>query len=387
MLYASKWPSASLGERNQAAFRHSAQLLNDFGADEGQAWELVEGWNATNTPPLEAKELRAAFDSAKSHAKRPPGCLFGSPIPTKQSPTVPEPVRDAMDSLRSNITGIIDGKITVIDFPWPVLGELTQALIGGTVTTLCGPKGSTKTFLVLQCLSHWILAGIKAAVLVLEEDTTHCMKRVLAQLSGEAHVTDLKWVAANEIAATQLLIDHDEALKKIGANIWDTPDNEMSMSDIAGWVEARAKENYRIVMVDPITASTQSREPWIHDAKFINEVKRIARRYDVSVILTTHPKKGGSHEIDMDSLAGSSAQTRFAQTVLWLSAHDRDKSVTVRTTLGRMAMPCNRTLHVLAARNGIGRGSRIAFNFSAKTLRFEEVGLVIHEAKEKQNDE
>jgi hypothetical protein len=101
----------------------------------------------------------------------------------------------------------------------------------------------------------------------------------------------------------------------------------------------------------------------------------MARESNVSILLTTHPKKGSSSLVDMDSMAGSSGYSRFAQTVLWLEAHD-DKEVTIECDCGKIQLQCNRTVHVLAARNAAGRSRKVAFDFSSESLTFKEIGII-----------
>ena len=79
--------------------------------------------------------------------------------------------------------------------------------------------------------------------------------------------------------------------------------------------------------------------------------------------------------VGLDSLAGSSAWVRFAQTILWLEAHD-DKDVTVMLLENRVEQIVNRTLHVLAARNSFGAGKRIGLVFTDK-LRLESRGMIL----------
>jgi hypothetical protein len=60
--------------RNNLAFQFSAWLLNDMALPIEQAWPYVVEWNASNAPPLDARELRNTFKSALKHGRRPMGC-------------------------------------------------------------------------------------------------------------------------------------------------------------------------------------------------------------------------------------------------------------------------------------------------------------------------
>lgn len=392
MLFAAKWPGCTVGERNTAAFLHACQMVNDFSQSDSDALEILRSWNATNTPPLPDEEIQVALRSAKKGAKNPPGCKLtanrprvtsssGSPQNTPAESLV-RPVKAVSGSrmVAKVIDDTLSGKRRMVEWPWRCLGENTEALVNGTVTALCGSKGATKTFFILQSMSHWLEQGERAAMLVMEEDSEHCLRRVLAQQSGYSGITGSKWIKEHPEEAHAALKEHAAVLDRMGQHLYDLPDSDISLPEIAAWIKEKVDEGYRIIVVDPITAAVQSSDPWIQDASFINGVKRVARDAGVSVVLTTHPKKGSSGLVDMDSLAGSAAWVRFAQTILWLEAHD-EKNVVIHTDLGRHSVEINRTLTVLAARNAGGRGKKIGYMFSKDSLTFNELGVIIKEKK------
>ncbi|RPJ39301.1 MAG: hypothetical protein EHM35_02700 [Planctomycetaceae bacterium] len=389
MLYAAKWPVCAEGERNNVAYLHACQLTCDFSLADDDALEILRTWNDGNHPPLPDEELLQAFGSAKKGAKHLPGSKLTAPrklgASQPQRPKLePQPQATASPAatLKAVLDDTISGKRRTVEWPWPVLGEYTEALLDGTVTILCGAKGATKTFFMLQSMTHWIDCGERAAMLVMEEDAEHCLRRCLAQKSGLAGVTRSRWVKEHPTEAVQAWEANREVLDRIGAHLYDLPESDISLPQVAKWIEARIADKYRIIIVDPITAAVQTSDPWIQDAKFVNGVKRLARQAGVSIVLTTHPRKGGADMIDMDSLAGSAAYVRFAQTVLWLEAYPDDKRVTIRTCVGRDQQTANRALHILAARNSMGRGKRIGYLFSGETLTFQEIGLVVKESKD-----
>lgn len=392
MLYAAKWPGCSEGERNNSAYLHACQLVNDFSLPDADAAEILAFWNSTNSPSLPDEEVQTAIRSAKKGAKNPPGCklntnpprtgpVHGSPSQTPAEALV-KPAKSMSGSrvVAKVIDDTLSGKRRMVEWPWHGLGENTEALVNGTVTALCGSKGATKTFFILQSMSHWLEQGERAAMLVMEEDAEHCLRRVLAQQSGYSGITGSKWIKEHPEEARSALKEYASVLDRMGHHLYDLPDSDISLPEIATWIKEKVDEGYRIIVVDPITAAVQSKDPWIQDASFINGVKRVARDAGVSVVLTTHPKKGSSTLVDMDSLAGSAAWVRFAQTILWLEAHD-EKNVVVHTEMGRHSVEINRTLTVLAARNAGGRGKKIGYMFSKDSLTFQELGVIIKEKK------
>ncbi len=383
-LYLAKCPGVSQGERNDAAFKHAKKLQNDFDLDAGEAWNILADWNGSNNPPLPEAELRQAFESAqRSPSVKPRGCKLHEDRRSARAHQNSKSTDSPSASLGNLLAATIDGRRTAVEWVHRELSRLTEALLPGSVVTLCGPKGVCKTFFCLGNLIFWVLTlGLRCAMLLLEEDVNHALLRCLAQLGDTPQITKSKWIRANAEEARRIHAAHAQDIDRLGRAIWDSPDAEMSLPDILTWVDTRAQEGCRIVVVDPITAAKQGDSQWKADTSFVNELKRLARRRGISVVLATHPTKGSSTVISLDSLAGSTAWVRFTQTVLWLEKHD-PKDVTVLKECGRAMVSSNRTLHILAARNGNGDGKRLALNFYQRTadtppqLKFDCEGLIL----------
>jgi hypothetical protein len=137
------------------------------------------------------------------------------------------------------------------------IGEITEALLPGTTTVLCGPKAVSKTFFLLQCFTFWMLHGVKCAVLLLEESTEHCLWRCLAQLAGLPKLTKSSWVQSHPDLSRKAWNEHRETLDLLGAQLYD----RQRRNDIARnqrMVRERGREGCRIVVVDSITAANRS---------------------------------------------------------------------------------------------------------------------------------
>src|SRR5690606_10292902 len=116
--------------------------------------------------------------------------------------------------------------------------------------------------------------------------------------------------------------EHRGFIASFGRCIHEVPDDQWAMKEIGDWVEARAAEGCRIIVVDPITAANQADKQFIEDARFVYRVKRIAEQHECSIVLVTHPTKTRGTKSGMSEVAGGTAYTRFAQTVLWLERMD-----------------------------------------------------------------
>ena len=272
------------------------------------------------------------------------------------------------------IEQIIAGKFRALNWPWVTLTNLSNALIPGMVTIICGSPGASKSFMLLQALEYWLSLAIKCCVFELEFDREFHLFRALAQISGISEITNPKWVESNPELARQAQKENSEYLDNVGRCIWASPDSQPTLEQLAQWVEERARAGYQIICIDPVTAAMQSAKPWIEDNTFLQRVKRAARDNGCSLVLVTHPAKTVSMP-DMNQLAGSAAYSRFAQNIFWLQAHEPQTNK-VKTACGLSEYNHNRTLHILKATNGRGHGLSLAAEFESETLTLKEYGVI-----------
>jgi hypothetical protein len=282
--------------------------------------------------------------------------------------------------LSERLEAIISGKFEVITLPWYNLSSLSNAIMPGTVTLLCGSPGASKSFMLLQALSYWIEKEIKACIYELEEDREFHLMRVLAQKSGISEMTNFEWVKNNPDIARRAQKENADFLETIGRCIWVCPDNQPTLDQLAQWSEKRAESGNRIICIDPVTAAAQTGKPWIEDNAFLQRIKRAATGFGCSFVLITHPAKTMSLP-DMNQLAGSAAYSRFAQSIFWLHSHE-PKSSKVRLACGTTECEHDRTLYILKARNGRGHGFSLAYEFDKQNLTLKESGVIIKKGKD-----
>jgi hypothetical protein len=324
----------------------------DLGEKE-DAFDFIEQCNATGADPRQ--EVLRALSKAKP--------------------------RSASRGLRQRLERVIDGRWYVVALPWPKVSKLTQALTPKTVTVLCGTPGATKSFALGQCMAFWFGEGFKVACYHLEEDREYHLRRALAQREGNSDLLDEEWVKDNPILARDAYERHRDFLDAFSATIWDAPDRQPTLDVLAGWVEARAKDGCRVIAIDPITAAEIKDKVYIDDSRFIAACKATVRKYETSLLLVTHPRKGSGKAVGLDDLAGGASYQRLAQTILWLEFHKPPKTETVKTDAGRIQMEINRTLHICKARNGQGTGLSLGCQFDNVTLALAEQGIIVRETK------
>ena len=288
-----------------------------------------------------------------------------------------------MGEFLKEIEAIMAGQRRVIPFPWGQVTASSRALMPGKVTCICGDGGAGKSLWVGQCLVDWCdMIDAKACIYHLEDDRNYHMFRALAQMSGEARVTDPDWVLGNQPAMNDIVKLYAQKLEKVGARIFEAPDDQVSLAMLTKWVEDRAKEGFEIICIDPVTATEAAARPWIEDLKFITRCKVICRRYGCRVIFVTHPRTGAKQgKANHNDMAGGAAYPRFAHTVFWLERNDAEASYKVYDGQMTTFRQPNRVLLIAKARNGPGAGRRIALQFEPATLNYVELGLILRESE------
>ncbi|MFH1635027.1 MAG: AAA family ATPase [Chloroflexota bacterium] len=390
ILYAAKWQGVSEGGRNQAAFGHACQLLNDFVLDPADAWGIICDWNRSNNPPLDEREMRSAFQSAKTHAKQPEGNKLGRPIRTTVK-AIPDITHDSVSKLSKQVEDEISGRSVNLEMAdFPLWTECGQCFVPDTRTVIAGGVGGSKSLLLLQILTDFANHGIRVSVLELEKKREFHVRRLLAQCTGIADVTKPRWSRENPQRIRELLIDHREHLERM-ARVIHVPESRINIEQAIVWMQERAKTD-RVICIDPVTILAKCNAPWKDDEKLINAADKIAATAGCSIIFVTHPAKGQGSRPDIDSLAGGAAWGRFADAVIWLEAHEI-KNGKVRLCdgcgglLGTESVGYNRTLHLLKTRSAEGQGWRLACWFDVSNgLVMRELGLLCRKHKGSNDD-
>lgn len=385
-LYAAKWETLSEGQRDTETFKRAARLRERFGLSESQTFEIVAAKNNLNNPPLSEGEIKKAVANAYRYANKPAGSGY-NPMQYRKPDVFIDTPRpdDPAGELEAVIESEIAGRRLPVAWSWDMLTALTRSLIPETVCVFCGNVGASKSFAILQNVLFWLHCNIKVAFFALEDNHTYHLRRALAQLAEIADIANPDFVRANPDIYRNAMRTHREAINQFGRVLW-TAQTQPTQEQIADWVRQRCKEGYRIIAIDPITATAQTDKTWIADNAFLQAVKIAVCETGASLILITHPKQNVSFP-DVNQLAGSAAYSRFAQSIIWLESHD-PKDNSVKTDCGTCEISHNRTIHLLKTRNGAGQGWKLAYSFDPNSLTLKELGTIIKPKKErKQKDE
>jgi len=290
----------------------------------------------------------------------------------------------AARELGRRFDSIIAGNWVNIEWPWGLTSVESQSLLPDTVTAMCGDPGSGKSFLLLEAFWKWHLSGRKVALFELEDDRVYHLQRVLAQIESNSWLTDAEWVRNNAEKSKASYESQKDIIGSLGKVMWDAPDRQVTLTELADWFEARCEEGYEICVIDPVTAAVANDKPWIEDQNFIFRVKTTAKKYHSRLIYAIHPRiSQGKVGASLSRLAGGAAYPRFSHSVFWLTKHDKPKTATVWQEMGgKRQVTFDRTLRIAKARNGRGAGSEMAFHLNTDSLCFLEYGSIVSETVE-----
>jgi KaiC/GvpD/RAD55 family RecA-like ATPase len=284
--------------------------------------------------------------------------------------------------VQSLVEDTISGKRSAISWSHELLGRLTQALLPGTVTMICGNPEGGKSLLVIEEMANWHRSGIPVALYELEDDKAFHLLRFLAQRSLESKMTDAQWVKMNPDEARRIIDAYRSDMDSFGKCLFTAPDNIVSLRNLGEWVGKQADAGKRIIAIDPITAAETSNSPWQDDKRFLIEAKTAVRRNGASLILVTHPRTNQKFTPGLASMAGGAAYSRFSHTVLWLHKLEKKKPLKVVRPIGAIVVAeVTRVLKIFKARNASGGGLELAMELDPQSLRFAEQGRVSREEK------
>ncbi|HSW00318.1 MAG TPA: AAA family ATPase [Sedimentisphaerales bacterium] len=283
------------------------------------------------------------------------------------------------DGLKDRFAAIIAGEWYSLGFGFPILDKLSKALLPQNVCILAGRPGSIKSFFVLRVLLHWFAEGVRFAYLGLEEDRTFVNWRLVAMLERNGNLLDDEWVKDHPGAAQDAYKRHRETLNRMNRSIWERPGEQVTLEWVTEWVRNRAREGYRVIVVDPLTVCRPAAKPWISDHVFVCAAEHALSTCNSSLLLVNHCTKG-AQLLDMDSVAGGSAYQRLSQCILLLERHKPPKQATLMkpdVDLGRFQCDINETVHICKSRKGKGQGMSVGFIIDWEALDFAEQGVIL----------
>jgi len=253
------------------------------------------------------------------------------------------------------------------------LYEIDSALGGGIcfgqVCLLTGKRGNGKSTFMSNVVANALDQNVGVFAYSGELADYHFKRWLNCQLAGD----DYMLMDQNEYGDTVYTIDPviSKAISEWyrgKAFIYDNSfieegDEHTALTEIVR--EVASRRNVKLICIDNLmtameTVNEQS-NLYLAQSNFVGELKKIAVRYDVAIILVAHPRKRGKDdtEFDNDDVSGSSDITNKVDIVMNYgrakegSTHDCELEISKNRLAGTLKMGAN----------------KILLNYSAKTKR------------------
>jgi twinkle protein len=252
--------------------------------------------------------------------------------------------------------------------------EIDSALGGGIcygqVCLLTGKRGDGKSTFMSNIVANALDQGVGVFAYSGELAGYHFKRWLNCQLAGNDYMLTEK----NEYGDDIYTID-PEISKRISewyrgkAFVYDNEfveDREETTALVEIVKEVASRRNVKLICIDNLMTAmetvTEQSNLYLAQSNFVGELKKIAVRYDVAIILVAHPRKQGKdtdNEFDNDDVAGSGDITNKVDIVMSYGRakegadHDCELIISKNRLAGTLRMGAN----------------KILLNYSAKTKR------------------
>jgi hypothetical protein len=200
-------------------------------------------------------------------------------------------------------------------------------------------------------------------------------------MCGLSEITNQGWVTAHPEETREILRRYRPRLQALDDLnvIQGTTDRPADVGFLLDWLKTQGRRGCRVVAIDPITCMDgTSSQLWRDHERFIRGARRIFEKYEMSLVLIMHPRDmpaGQRLEPLLRNLPGSRMFERSTETIIWMDYH-QPVTKRFRTSLGCCVLECNRTIHLLKARNSGLQGWLVGMDFDGRTLTQREVGRI-----------
>lgn len=284
---------------------------------------------------------------------------------------------------------VLLGQRNVVDWPWPILADYTEAIAAGTMTVMCGDPGASKSLFILQAFMEWHKKGIPLALLELEDisvdketgitSPVFHLRRAAAMQAGNNMLTSLRWQKEHPEETKAAL--NNEFLSNFGRCLHSFPKGtQPTVDNLLAWVEQQVvKRGVRVVAIDPVTLADFGKDLHSEDSKMVRGMKSIIEGSKASLIVVTHPRPGARRKT-LDDMALTRDWGRHTQTAIWYESHDtRNSKVRIKSATGPMTVEedFNRTIWIQKARNTGFQSNKIAFMLDVASLTVKEIGEIV----------
>lgn len=235
----------------------------------------------------------------------------------------------------------------------PEIDKILGGLYYGQVVLLSGKRGNGKSTFMSQIVVEAIEQNCNTFVYSGELADYHFKRWIDFQIAGKDNVLSSKNEYGDEIYS---ISDSDleliNAWYRGKAYIYDNnylPDNENELESLTTTIE-KAIQQYdcKLICIDNLMTAIEPDQNNLYQqqSKFVGDLKKIAMKYNVVIILVAHPRKS-KEKFDNDDVSGSADITNKVDVVMSYGRvpdseeHDGELLITKNRLTGKLAVKEN----------------------------------------------
>lgn len=229
-----------------------------------------------------------------------------------------------------------------------MIPELDELLKGGfhsgELILLTGKRGDGKSTWMSQLISNALMQDVRSFV-----------------YSGELTDSFFKaWIDKQIIGKWKILPSEQEQLKRYYRDKIYLYDNEIiqeddEMTTLLETIEVAIKQyDCKLICVDNLMTAVDtvsSEKLYRMQSKFTGDLKTLAKKYNVVIILVAHPRKSNGYEFQNDDVSGSADITNKVDVVMSYSRPSKDDDESIDLNCRNLLITKNRLTGKLTGKN------------------------------------
>jgi len=228
--------------------------------------------------------------------------------------------------------------------------RIIGGLVMGQVVLLTGKRGNGKSTFMSQLVCEALEQGETVFVYSGELADYHFKRWIDYQLAGPANVESRRNIFGDiEYSLSPQTVSSISQWYRGRAYIYDNdyiPEDEDELESLLETIEkVIARYGVRLVCIDNLMTAMEivddQNQLYMAQSRFVGRLKRIAKKFDITVLLVAHPRKS-KEKFDNDDVSGSSDITNKVDVVMSYQRvedeeHDAQLLITKNRLFGKYA--------------------------------------------------
>lgn len=289
----------------------------------------------------------------------------------------------ATTHLKKYLSKVYNGEVDNLEIPgFPILTEVTQMFIPGSISLIYSQPGVGKSLFVQQIADDWTIKGqVKVKRLLLESSINMYLLRSLSRISDRFDVLKSKFHKENKEESKKLIDEYLELLDLCGGTMTtsDSQSGGRKITDwndktVLGWMQKNIKDN-RLLVIDPISRILNE-APYLVTNRVTAEIEgMLSENPHASVLLVHHPDAEGG-------VSGGRGWHRFSHNILQIHKLEEEEVFEILTADGDIITTgIDRYIKIVKCRSGEGLDYKIAIKMNETSLGFKEIGRILRKVK------